>query len=173
MDKVSKSGSANVSFSMVQQEYTDPLVGSESCLEKYLVGSKIDVADIDALPPASSIFEDYDYDLAAANDTGQVFPIFGVHWILPPVIGISYKKVGAGYSLCMRVVVVDVVCCQLNEDILSAHLPVDVVFAKADMEVGMDLKKKELFWHGTACYRGFDTAWKWRCADGRGCIIRF
>lgn len=130
-----------------------------------------DTAKIDSLPKVKDIFGGEEHALNVANAV-DMHQVEGIYWILPPVLGISYLEVKGGYSVCLRVLVADAVCCKLTESSLSAHLPLDMVLVKADMEIGLDLKKKEIFWHGKACYRGFDTAWKWRCADGRGVIIR-
>lgn len=129
-----------------------------------------DIYDIAELPKVSSIFGGMEGSLKTA-DAKTMDLVKGVYWLLPPVLGISYFEIEGGYSICLRVLVADVVCCKLSKSVLSAHLPLELVLARADIEVGMDLK--EIFWHGKACYRGFDTAWRWRCVDGRGAIIRF
>ena len=134
-----------------------------------------DVASIKDLPRANTVFDGTGHSLLTLTVSPMTkHPISGVFWILYPIIGIGYIEVQGGYDICLRVLVVDAVCARLSDDgQLSVHLPLDVIFAYANMEVGIDLKKNELYWKGKACYRGFDTGWRWRCAEGGGTIIRF
>lgn len=158
---------------------TQPLSDTKQPLRNYKINemnlSYTETVNVQDLPKVNTVFGGVadSLNVAKMHSTGMR-PVYGVFWIIPPIIGISYIEIDGGYDICLRVLVVDALCSRLNSDgQLSVHFPLDLIFACADIEVGVDTKKKELFWKGKACYRGFDTGWRWRCAEGGGPIVRF
>jgi len=169
MHKLEQDNSRTIKYELAPEK----AITSEAHIKSKWATGRGDVADIASLPPrVSSSFVGTEHALITAY-ASEAHPVNGIYWIIPSVIGISYVEIASGYDFCIRAIVADVLCCRINEKNLSAHLPLNLVFAKTDIEVGMDIKKKEFYWQGSACYRGFDTAWRWRCAEGRGAIIKF
>ena len=100
--------------------------------------------------------------------------IKGCFWIIPNFVGICYDWNGSILKVCLRLVVKDIVCCELRDEGACCKLEASIRLAKASIEVCLESIDGHLCltWKGEVCYRLLPWE-KWKCASGGGKIICF
>jgi hypothetical protein len=95
----------------------------------------------------------------------------GCFWIIPNVVGICYTQEGSGFKVCLRLIVVDVVCQTIDLSNPCVTLEGNVFCAKASVKVC--IKGNCLTYEATACYKDLPCLGDWKCVQDSGNIVCF